>query len=259
MKYNYIFVCSGVQQLDMDGYYAICAKDMENCSNIHLVYDVVDRSPKLIRSLYKLHTSKRINSVIKLPFQNLWFPYYFKNPFNDNKPLCIVFQNWALPPSYFNYIEKKYPGVKKVKIHRDLISKAKKAVPWFTEEFDKRFDLSFTYDKGDAAKYGYLLFDEYESLLTDIHRDNNYPECDVFFAGVVKDRLPKLMTVYNKLTAAGLIVHYYLLGVPDKDRVPFEGITYADKGMSYRDIIGSIVDVYWILIKKAQKDSPLEF
>lgn len=242
MLYNYIFVCSGVHNLSKDGYYAICVKDLEKCENVHLVYDIVDYVPKPIRFLFKLHTNKRINSLITLPFQTLWIPFYFKNPFKDDKPLCIVFQNWTLPLRAFKYFDKKYPGVRKVKLHRDLLKYAKTL-----HQYDGVFDFSMTIDNQEAKEYGYVWFNEYESKLDDLTIADNYPECDVYFAGVAKDRLPKLLTIYHKLTAAGLKVHYYLVGVPESKRTPYEGITYADKGISYREMLYHTVNCRCVL------------
>ena len=242
MVYNYIFVCSGVQHLDRDSYYAICARDLEQCENVHLVYDIVDRVPKLFRFLFELHTSRAINSIVKLPFQHLWIPYYFKSPFKNDKPLCIVFQNWVLPLEAFKYFDKKYPGVKKVKIHRDLLKYAP-VLP----KYDGVFDLSLTIDVQEAEQHGYVWFHEYESKLDDLKVPEDYPECDVYFAGAAKNRLPKLMTIYNKLTAAGLKVHYYLVGVPEQERIPYDGITYADKGIPYLEMLSHTVNCRCVL------------
>ena len=232
MVYNYIFISSGSRHLDMDGYYPICVKDLEKCENVHLVYDIVDRVPKPIRFLYELHTSRHINRIVKLPFQELWIPYYFKNPFKDDKPLCIVFQNWALSLKAFNYIDKTYPGVKKVNLFRDLY-KTSKVAPLY----EGVFDFTMTIDSNEAKKYGFVWFEEFESKLDDLKISENYPECDVYFAGKAKDRLSKLMTIYHKLTTAGLKVHYYLLEVPEEQQVPYEGITYGKRLMSYREML----------------------
>lgn len=242
MVYNYIFVCSGVHNLDKNGYYAICARDLEKCENVHLVYDIVDSVPKPVRFLYELHTSKKLNRIVKLPFQNIWIPFYFKNPFKDDKPLCLVFQNWNLPLKAFKYFENKYPGVKKVKIHRDLLRFAKDL-----HDYDGVYDMSMTIDNQEAEEYGYTWFHEYESKLDDLKRADNYPECDVFFAGAAKDRLPKLMTIYRILTSAGLKVHYYLIGVPKDDRIPYEGIVYADKGMGYLEMLYHTINCRCVL------------
>lgn len=233
MVYNYIFISSGARHLDMDGYYPICSKDLERCESVHLVYDIVDWVPKPIRLFYELHVHQRINRIVNLPFKNIWIPYYFKNPFDDKKPLCIVFQNWALPSEAFEYINKKYPNAKKVNLHRDLVERNKDKIL----RYEKFFDFSMTIDNNDAEKYGYVWFEEYESKLNDLNISADYPECDVFFAGKAKDRLSKLMTIYHKLTAAGLKVHYYLLEVPEKDQRPYDGITYGKRLMSYREML----------------------
>jgi len=233
MVYNYIFISSGARHLDMDGYYPICVRDLEKCENVHLVYDVVDRVSKPIRSLYEFHVSQKINNIFNIPFKNIWIPLYFKNPFDNNKPLCIVFQNWGLPPRAFRYFEKKYPGAKKVVLHRDMVEAKKEKIFLY----EKYFDLSMTIDNNDAEKYGYVWFEEFESKLDDLKISENYPECDVYFAGKAKDRLSKLMTIYHKLTAAGLKVHYYLLEVPEEQQVPYEGITYGKRLISYKEML----------------------
>ena len=106
-------------------------------------------------------------------------------------------------------------------------------------------DLEMTYDKGESKQYGYPWFSEYESRI-DIPV-SEIPESDVFFAGRVKDRLPKIMEAYEVFSAAGMKTFFYLTGVPEKDRKPYEGIVYSDHNMSYKEMLTHTVNTRCVL------------
>lgn len=248
MTYNYIYVNSIGYLIDMDSYYPICINDLENNKNIHVIYSVPDERSKIIRFLYSLHTSKRINNIINLPFKKKWYPFYFKNSFKDDKPLCLVFQYLDFPSDFFYYIRDKFPDAKIVKVHRDLVEKTMQRCPGLTKDVvDKVFDLSLTFDEEESNKYNYPWFCEFESKLNYLKPSKNFGKYDVFFSGVVKDRLPILMETYKKLTSAGLKVNYYLVGVPKNARIPYEGIEYADKFISYKEMLQRSIDAKCLL------------
>lgn len=85
-KYNYVIFNSPDNKLrvDNDGYYTICTKDLENLEQTRVVSYPLDKHPYWIRLLFALHTSEKISKHIKLPFQNLWYPLYFKITFLYN-------------------------------------------------------------------------------------------------------------------------------------------------------------------------------
>lgn len=250
MKYNYIFFNGedgNTRKRNPDGYYTICTKDLETMDGVHLVSYPLDYACTPTRYLFYLHHYPKINKVLNLPLKKLWYPYYFKNPFPDDKPLCFVVSGTYLPIDYLRYLKRKYPNCKMVRIHRDLIGLWKVQCPQYTPEVNQEiFDLRLTIDELEAKKYGIEHFVEFESKI-DVPRSPNYPMSDVFFAGRAKDRLPKLMEIYHRLTAQGLTVSYFLLGVPKSDRKPFPGIEYADRGMQYREMLNRTVNTRCLL------------
>ena len=86
-KYNYILFNSYDNKLKIDrnGYYTICAQELETSPSIRVVSYPLDIYPYWIRLLFAIHHSEKIARYIKLPFKKLWYPYYFKNNFEEKK------------------------------------------------------------------------------------------------------------------------------------------------------------------------------
>ncbi|MBO4897229.1 MAG: hypothetical protein J5590_02895 [Clostridia bacterium] len=243
-KYNYVFFNTAdrnIRKRNPNGYNTICAKDLENMENVNLVSYPLDWAPQIIRWLF--YFTVKFN----LPIKRLWYPFYFKNRFKDKKPLCFIASGTYLSPGYLRYLRRKYKDAKFIKIHRDLISLWEKRHPEFTNEvMEELFDIVMTYDEYEARKYFLPSFSEYESKI-EVKKAENYPLCDVFFAGAAKNRLPILMDVYKRLTDAGLSVNYYLTGVPPKDRKPYPGIEYAQRNMPYSEMLYKTVNAKCVL------------
>ncbi len=252
MDTNYQYIYFNIpdanrRKKDPNGYNTICLADLEGKKNVKVVSFPVDWAPTWLRFVFSAHTTPKINKRLPLPGKKLWYKHYFHAKLDKNKPLCFVIANFELPISYLRYLKKKYPTSKMVIVHRDLIDLFKIRHPNFTKEIvEELFDLSYSYDLGDVEKYECRHFNEIESKL-DIPKSKEYPLCDVFFAGRAKDRLPMLMEVYHKLTAAGLSCNYYLTGVPQEQRIPFDGIEYADKNISYKEMLYRTVNARCLL------------
>lgn len=250
LKYNYVFfnvADAKTRKKDPNGYNAICVKDLEDMEGVQVVSYPLDYAPYIVRWLFAVHHTPKINKIIKLPFKKAWYPHYFKAKFKEKKPICFVISGTYLPVEYLRYLKKKYPDAKFVKIHRDLVSLWWKLNPSFTPEIVKEiFDLSFAYDEEEAKQLGWSHFNEFESKI-DVPISPEYPLSDVFFAGRVKDRFPKLLEIYDVLTKQGLRCNYYLMGVPKEKRVQLPGIEYAERSMSYSEMLYRSVNSRCIL------------
>jgi len=248
LKYNYIFF--NVADINTRistplEYNAICVKDLLSMQGVKVVSYPVDYASYLIRWFYSIHHSSRINKIVKIPFKKLWYPFYFKENFTDNKPICFVLSCTYLSIDYLKYLKKKYPNCRIVRIHRDLIGLWKQKHSDFEEE-SKLIDLRLSYDCEDSKKYGIPHFDEFESKIN-IERAPNYPLSDVFFAGKAKDRLPMILDVYHKLAEAGLNCDFFITNVQKNMQIHLKGITYSDKPMSYYQMLYRSVNSKCIL------------
>lgn len=249
-KYNYVFFNVGAiknHKEDKDSYYYICTEDLCKMDNVHVVSYPLDYSSYFLHLLFTLHSHPKINKIVNMPLKNLWYPYYFKVKFPENRPFCFVVYGYYITVGYLNYLKKRYPDCRIVLIHRDLISLWRKRQPEFTDENIKAlFDLIMTYDEDEAAKYGISYFSEIESK-TEVPIAKNYPTSDVFFAGSSKGRLNMLLQIYDVLIGNGLTCHYYITDVPKGERIQRPGITYAEHNMPYREMLYHTVNSRCVL------------
>lgn len=246
LKYNFVFfnTLDGHVYKDYpNGYNTICIKDLKDYANIEVVPAPLYHCSKFIRIIYALHNSGRINSFISLPLKSLWYPYYFKDKKRQDMPYCFVFLNHIIPIDYLKFLKQNYPTCRIVVLHRDLAAVCNKANPELSE--NPLVDLEMTYDPKESLKYGWPYFSEYESKI-DINKYSHF-ESDVFFAGRAKGRLPELLKAYDVFSSAGLKIFYYLTDVADKDKVSLPGIIYAQRSMSYRDMLEHTVNTRCVL------------
>lgn len=245
-RYNFVILNStdNKYKIDHDAYYTICMEDLYKMPEVIVVSSALDYAPKFVKVLFNLHNSKIVNSRIHLPFKNLWYPFYFKNKFKNNKPFCFVLIDRNYTVDYLHYLKNKFNNCKIVLLHRDLRFVCESMNPELLT--CKDIDLQMTFDKGESIKYNMPHFDEFESQIT-VPISKEYPESDVFFAGKAKNRLEKLLKIYKILTNAGLKCKFYLTGVDKNKRTQLQGIEYADKFMSYKDMLYHSVNSRCIL------------
>lgn len=234
-KYNYVLFNAPDNKLkvDNDGYYTICAKELDNTEQTRLITCPLDTKPYWLRLLFTIHNSEKIARYVNLPLKKLWYPLYFKNNFKVKRPICFLILSRSLPLEYLQYLKEKYPDCKLVHLHRDFLEVGRKMRPDL--HFNPIFDLEMTYDEGEAREYSIPHFDEFESVI-DVKVEDEF-ESDVFFAGKAKDRLPLLMKAYDQFVNAGLKVYFYLTQVPKEKQVQKSGIVYSDSFMSYSEML----------------------
>lgn len=243
--YNYVFFNNpdNKYKIDKNAYYTICTLELEQSSDVRVVSYPCDYQPLWSRILFAIHNSEKIAQRVKLPFKNLWYPFYFKNNFRENKPLCFIILNYHLSIDYLFYLKQKYPNCRLVMLHRDFLRVSQRMNPQLP--MNQILDLEMTYDEGESQKYGFPHFCEYESKI-DVPINETFVS-DVFFAGRAKDRLSTLMDAYHKLSNSGLKVHFYLTGVPKKSQKKYSGIEYAKHNMSYREMLYYTVNTRCVL------------
>ena len=236
-KYNYIYFNASYSDkfhTDYDDYNAICLRDLEKVASVQIVPLIMYRKPWIFKFLYYFH--EKLSNKLHFPFVEMWFPFFFKNKFHHSKkPLCFIVATSQIPTKYVEWLRKKYPNAKFVRIHRDLLKVTCRN--GYTMDFlRKNFDIQMSFDKKEAELNGFIYFDEIESIV-DVSDAAQYPSCDVFFAGKAKDRLPKILQILNILNMAGLNCYFYLTEVPKEQRVNIDGIVYADKYMPFKEML----------------------
>lgn len=249
-NYNYVIFnyYDDPNRVMEDGYYSICLKDLESLDNVQIVSFPLDKKSKFIRFFYRLHHSYKLNKIIKLPMKKIWYPLYFnKKYFKNNKPICFISIGPYITIDYIKYLKKKYRDAKFVKLHRDLVKVYQRGSPEWTEEnLRKYYDLWMSYDKNEAMEKGMLHFNEFESKI-EIEPDIKNVKTDLFFAGAAKNRLDKIMAVYERFVSLGKTCDFYLVGVDQSQQVKKSGIVYADKFLPYKEVLQRSVNSNCIL------------
>ena len=148
--------------------------------------------------------------------------------FHDDDDLYFIFcQNYTLSQSrpYLTYIRKKYRRAKLVFMFRDSVAGTQASMAGWWKQLEKYFDAGLTFNRPDAEKYGLLYTDYWPGLLPD---KKFQPEnaSDVFFIGVAKDRLPRILSVYERLRGAGLKCDFWITEVPESEQKYSDVIHY---------------------------------
>lgn len=216
------------------GYYTICLKDLETVKDVLVVSHPADCLSPLLRFLFAVHNSERINKHINLPFKKIWFKHYFKTPKKIDKPFCFVILEPKISVNYYAYLRRKYKDCKIVAVYRDFLKVYLKSNPLL--ENGHYFDLEFSYDELEAREKGMIYFEEFESKII-INDYNSFPKCDVFFAGKAKDRLKIILEICEKLTSVGYVCNFFITHANDCDKKNIQGVTYMDKDFSYYEML----------------------
>lgn len=219
-----------------DGYYSICLEDLYNIEKITVVNYPLEGRNILLRfshKVFKYLKAKGIFKKICTKVISAFYPLYFTSKIQDQDNLCFVFVSDVWDMDYMRYLKKKYPNCKIVMALRDLVK-----TKWFYKQLKeaKLVDCWMSYDEGDCKEYNMHYFSEFESKIH-ISKNSEVEISDVFFTGRAKNRLPKILEVYDRLTLLGLKCLFIILDAPESQQAKREGIVYTSQMMSYRKML----------------------
>ncbi len=226
LKYNYVFLGSNADFMQ------IAYRDMNTVPWAKYLCRRIDSKNPLLTKLYQMHTSPVTNKLFRLPGQGVWNKMMFRGKFADDKPICFVFHprsRW-LQNGIIEYLRKSYPNCRIVVAFQDLV---RLAYPRGIERLKEKVDLCLSFDHADAEQYE---MDYYPLVYSpfDIPEDDSIAESDVYFVGKAKDRLSRILSVYEKLREAGLKCEFYITGVDPEAQKYADEIHYCEQ-MSYVD------------------------
>lgn len=181
---------------------------------------------KLIQKLFHLHWAYSINCKIDLPFKRIWFRRMYKQSFSNGLPMCFVYlggNSIRYDGGWCKYVRKQDPRNRQVIMHQDQIIRK---INYDYGLIKHKVDFAFTLDRMEAQTFNIGYFPEtvYTKLIPE-NESGEYDQ-DVYFLGAAKDRLPKIMAVFDFLTKNGLKCKFQIAGVPKSKQVEREGIEY---------------------------------
>lgn len=195
-------------------YNKYCYRDLENIEDCEYIEKDISSNSKFLNFFFKLHTSKKTNKAIKMPFRKRWFKQLCNFKYQGSKRLCFVFHLstkhfYALEYGFDAYLRKKYPGSILVCYYDDLVSSYSKNID--INFVKSKFDLVLSFDKDDCANYNLVYCPLVYSRL-EIERPNNDCSYDICFIGRTKDRLNQILGCYDYLSRNNVRCDFHIVG-----------------------------------------------
>jgi len=239
MKYNYV-----IFQPFYD-YYEVSYYDVIGHENVQFINQYPAYGCACFKKICQKHRSSKYNRFFKLPFQSIWNPLFFKDTFEDGKPICFVFSaGMAYLESYhfIQYLKSKYYGSKFVCFYQDIVDSVNN---YSFEDAQNVFDLIISYDKVESSQRNIVFHNTVYSKYP-IPLNESVPESDVYFVGAAKNRLGEIIEMYEILSAYNLKCDFNIIGVTEEDRKYSDSIHYVSH-MSYIENLQHVVKCKAIL------------
>jgi hypothetical protein len=237
--YNFVFFSTP------SDFYDIAYKDIRHLQNVRYIRNILEPKNVLLKFCFKFHFYFQYKNKIYNPFKAIWNKYLFENDFKDDNPICFIFNERMLYLDnycFVDYLKDVYPNAKFVCYLQDLIRTINNVN---IEVIVNKFDLSISYDKGDAKKYGLFYYPTPYSFHQPIML-NSVKSSDVFFVGRAKNRLNEILAIYVKLKEKGLSCDFHIMGVEPKDQLYAEDIHYNTL-MSYEENLEHVMKTKCLL------------
>lgn len=210
--------------------------------NAEIINYPVEIGNSFLEILYRIHNSSDINSIIPLPFKDVWKKYYLLKPemLNPNDRNFIIFDSTIkYSHKYLKLLKEKYNCVI-INILQDTLKvykcgKDRKSLDKYIKE--KCVDRLFSFDFEDCEKFGleyYMLY--------------SYPGCSVksdnlgsvLYVGSCKSksRLDCFHKVFEKLNGKCKL-DFNMVGVSEEEQLYKDKIIY-NKMLPYDEVTKKI-------------------
>lgn len=215
----------------------IIMNDLENKSNIQIIYrDNVFKST-FLNKLFKLHMSQIINRKFKLPFKKIWFKSLIKRKFANSQPIVFTYIAGWFDLELINWLKKKYPKSKHVLFLRDTVRVYSNAIPSLLKhDLNTVFDLVISYNPEDSNRYGFEYSTVYISRFNP-EKLSSYSKSDVVFVGEAKDRMPLIHKLYEKFNTLGLTCDFYITNAESNEQKYSNDIEYTNQHLNYKEYL----------------------
>lgn len=191
-----------------------------------------------INFIRKCHTSYKINKVIDIPFQNIWYKNILSQIDNNTAILVDTMTLTKLKKGFFEQLKVGFPQCKLVlvvldsmhahSIHLDLVRDRILTYPW---------DLVLSYDKNDCREFGFHPLGEvYYSKLPMPEVQNSDIANALYFVGSNKSSRNKLAVAISKeAERCGVDIYFDLIGMNSPINV--KGIHLYNKWIPYENVL----------------------
>lgn len=233
MKNQFVFFCNEAD------YYYVMFRDIINLPNVQFFSGNMLSDKGAKKYIEKVHTSKRLNKIVNIPFKSCWYhQYYDSSILGDSESAYFVFfesNKLSYDYGFINYLRNKHKGSKIIFFFTNIVKSS--PINNFINEFRKNYDLVITTDINDSIKHKFTL---HNSIYSNIGTPINYEEeIDVFFVGIDKGRFDTLIEIAEYLTKNGLNIEFYINGVNNYIGSNLKGV-YLNKKLNYSEVIDKV-------------------
>ena len=221
-------------------YGAAMWNDLKNVDRTVFLDYVINTDRKLLLLLHHIHFSFAINSIIALPFQNLWHRYYTleKCRLNRNEQVCVIFTDISACRTDMQYLKYLHSlsNVTTVIILVNVLSRKEKLLIKRLQYFDQ----VYSFDKNDCEKHGFIYYPTIYSITRSTHPIGACSS-NAFFVGISKgNRHEYLKRIYRIIRSHKGTADFYITNV--KKNEPREtGINY-NRWLSYSDVLDRLME-----------------
>jgi hypothetical protein len=250
MKYSYNYIFIAPDQSDLNIMYSDLNKTSYTQYIARCYYPGIEN--RILRLLYRLHISQRINNFIPLPFKNIWnntvFGFSLNPLFDKNIPCCFIvyaryFENIFdnARHLFIKYLRGKYENCKIVMYYGDLL----KTFSFDLNLYRYCFDKIFSFDKKESEINGFIYCEEPFSFYP-IEKNMSIPQSDITFIGSAKDRLKDILSVFEILSSHNIKCDFYITGVPESEKMYSDKIVY-NTPLDFKEVLQHVVSSKCIL------------
>ena len=210
---------------------------------------------KYLKLLRRIHLSKKIDTIIHLPYKYIWYNYHDVPSLTSELQHIVVIDLSLEDPLLIDVLKKCRRKDSQLRISLFFLNaigsigtEKRNDLKNAIENINKfRFDEIYTFDIGDAKKYGmkYLGFNYYSKhKIESISR----PQYAIYYIGrSTLDRNDLFYKVYNKLLSEGCSFDFYLKPKKTEEN-RLTGINYIESRMrSYFNVLEDLQNSMCIL------------
>ena len=243
--------------------------DLKDCANVQLCVGRAKKVKSLpLRFLKKMHWKPSINRIIDLPFKRKWY-YPIELKVDDNEEYCVVIVDAAMRNVQVEQLKRlsRKENVRCVLVLLNSMDANSPGIQECKRDFKKvDWDDVYTFDPRDAEKYDYkylgcCYYSKHdEDRVRNAHKDTE--PSDIYFVGGLKGgREEEIISVYEKLTGAGIKAYFELLvtGKRRLERKPHENSIhyYAGGWIPYEKTLAKALNTKVILeVLQAGQNGP---
>lgn len=234
--------------------------DIARLDNWEAIEDLIYTKSKILKLIFRIHTSVKVNNIINLPFKSIWvnrFNPLRRYPFKKGTKYHVllinpVFEKYNLYD--FVNLQKRY-DVKYTLVMIDTLNTKSGRVVLESLKLLK-YDNIYTFDLLDSIKYGFHYTNSMYSMRTNV--SETAMKSDIYFIGRDKGRKDFLIDLFNILSDNGCVCDFTINGV-EKNAV-VQGVK-TGRGILYNQVIQEIQSTNCILevIQQGQNGVTLRY